>query len=230
MEPIKPNGQRAKNALTLIWIVFAIEMASLISSYFQYDLLRSAQNGAIITLDEANANDYRERMLSFLHLIVYIISGVTFILWFRRAYFNLHQRVPKLSYTDGWAAGAWFVPIVSLYLPYQIMKELYKRTKLLLSENNAEMPVNLSVTPLGIWWTLWIIQSIVSIIVLNVSMSLETIDSFILITIINMVGSILFIPLALVTVKIIKDYKAIEPMLQNMATDENKVEPSNHQL
>ncbi len=43
MKNLKPNGQRAKNAITLIRIVLAIEIASLISGYFQYNLLQSVE-------------------------------------------------------------------------------------------------------------------------------------------------------------------------------------------
>lgn len=49
MGKLKPNGQRAKNAITLIWIVLALEIVSLISGYFQYDLLQTAANSGEYT-------------------------------------------------------------------------------------------------------------------------------------------------------------------------------------
>ena len=132
MENLKPNGQRAKNAITLIWIVLVLEIVLLISGYFQYDLLQTAANGSEISIETATANDTREQIIGIIFLIAYIISAVTFIQWFRRAYYNLHLKVNHLSRTEGWAAGSWFVPIVSLYRPYHIMKELYQETRELL--------------------------------------------------------------------------------------------------
>lgn len=221
MEKLRPNEQRSRLAILFVWIAFAIEMASLISGYFQYDLLKSIQNGGAVTIEEANANDNRELIIAILNMIVFIISAITFIRWFRRAYYNLHQLVSSLSHTEGWAAGAWFVPIVSLYLPYQIMKELYKKTKHLLLQSNSDMPVYLSITSVGIWWTLWIIQNIIGQVAFRVTMNAETIDGYILGSLFNIVSSILFIPLTLVTIKVIKDYAAVEPLLQKVVTEEN---------
>ena len=90
MENLKPNGQRAKYVITLIWIVLALEIVSLISGYFQYDLLQTAANGGEISAETATANDTRELIIEVFYLIANIVSVVTFIQLFRRAYFNLH--------------------------------------------------------------------------------------------------------------------------------------------
>lgn len=133
MEPLKPNEQRSKIAIILIWIVLTIEIISGISSYFQLNLLQIVAGGGTISMEEAESNDNREQIIAIVFLLAYIISGITFIMWFRRAYYNLHQRVNHLADTDGWAAGSWFVPIISLYRPFKIMRELYKETRTLLA-------------------------------------------------------------------------------------------------
>lgn len=220
MENLRPNGQRAKNAITLIWIVLALEIISLISSYFQYDLLQTVANGGEISAETANANDTREQMIGIIYLIAYVISGVTFIQWFRRAYFNLHLRVNHLSQTEGWAAGSWFVPIVSLYRPYQIMKELYQETKELLIKKGYSVNDNFTTGTLGWWWTLWIISSIIGQFVFRYSMNAESIDELTTSTIASMIENIIGIPLALITVKVIKDYSNVEPLLTEIKDEE----------
>ncbi len=70
-------------------------------------------------------------------------------MWFRRAYFNLHQKVSYLSHSEGWAAGSWFVPIVNLYRPYQIMKEIYVETKELFTKRGLSEKVGYSTNYLG---------------------------------------------------------------------------------
>ena len=195
MENLKPNGQRAKNAITLIWIVLALEIVSLISGYFQYDLLQTAANGGEISTETANANDTREQIIGIVYLIAFVISAVTFIQWFRRAYFNLHLRVNHLSQTEGWAAGSWFVPIVSLYRPYQIMKELYQETKALLTKNGLNNE-NISTSSLGWWWTLWVISSFLGQFVFRYSMKAESIDELTISTVASMIENVVGIPLA----------------------------------
>lgn len=212
MEDIRPNTQRARNAIILIWIVLVLEIVSFASGYAQYNLLDMAANGSPISPEDADANDLREQVVAIIYMIFYIISIVTFIQWFRRAYFNLHLKVSSLSHTEGWAAGSWFVPIVSLYRPYHIMKELYQETHTLLA--NAGMILNnFTTNSLGVWWTFWIVNSILGQFVFRYSLKAETIDELTISTVASMAANILSIPLSLLTVKVIKDYSNVEPLL-----------------
>jgi hypothetical protein len=220
MENLRPNERRVKNAIVLIWIVLAWEIVSLISGYFQYDLLQSVANGEEISMETATANDTREQIIGIIYMIIYIISGVTFIHWFRRAYFNLHQKVYSLSYTEGWAAGSWFVPILNLYRPYQIMNELYQKTKELLNTKGISVSSNLTTTSLGWWWALWLLSNIMGYVVFRQSMTAESVDELTLNTVLSMTGNIIGIPLALITIKVIKDYSYIEPLLNEIRDDE----------
>ncbi len=213
METLKPNDQRAKNAITLLWIGLVLEIVSLVSKYFQYDLLKTAANGGGVSLEIAEANDTREQIIAIISLIVYCISIVTFIQWFRRAYYNLHLRVDHLSLTEGWAAGSWFVPIVCLYRPYQIMKELYEETKDILIKKGLDVTEKFTTASLGWWWTLWIINNVISQFIFRYSMKAETIEELTLSTVVSMIGNVIGIPLALITIKVIKDYNTVEPRL-----------------
>lgn len=213
MERLKPNGQRAKNAIILIWIMLALDIISLISGYFQFDLLQMAANGNEISIEQANANDTREQVISLLYLIAYIISAVTFIQWFRRAYYNLHLRVTNLSYTEGWAAGSWFVPILCLFRPYQIMRELHVETKALLTRKGVSMNQNFSANILGIWWTFWIVNNAMGQFVFRYAQRAETIDELTICTVTSMATNIIGVLLALLTIKVITNYAEVEPLL-----------------
>jgi hypothetical protein len=220
MEILKPNEQRAKNAISLIWIILVLEIVSLISGYFQYELLQTIANGREISIEEANSNDTREQIVAIIYMIAFVISAVTFILWFRRAYSNLHLKVNHLSQTEGWAAGSWFVPIINLYRPYQIMKELYEETKILITKEGLTVSENFSTNSLGFWWALWIASNIIGQFVFRYSMNAETIDELTTSTIASMVSNIVGIPLALITVKVIKDYSKVEPLLNEIKDEE----------
>jgi hypothetical protein len=223
MENLKPNVQRAKNAITLIWVVLALEIVSLISGYFQFNLLQGVSNGAKIAMETAAANDKREQIIAIIHLIVFIISAVTFIQWFRRAYFNLHKKVIHLSQPEGWAAGSWFVPVLHLYRPYQIMKELYQETKGLLIRKGMNISPNFSTSALVWWWTLWILNNVIGQFVFRYSMKAESVDELIVSTIGSMISNFIGIPLAMITIKIIKDYSVLEPLVYELKNDEEAI-------
>lgn len=210
---LKSNEQRAKIAIYLVLSVLIVEVISLISDFMQYELLQNSANGTSLSMDEANANDTRQQIIGIVYLILYLISAITFIQWFRRAYFNLHTRVNNLTYEEGWAAGAWFVPIVNLFRPFQIMKEMYNETCRILGTDNTNIAKPLTTNALGIWWTLWIISGVLGQVVFRLSRHAETVDDFINLTVLSIISSIITVPLALVTIKVIKDYAAVEPFL-----------------
>ncbi|MGQ1948689.1 DUF4328 domain-containing protein [Geofilum sp. OHC36d9] len=211
---LKPNAQRAKILLTFIWIVLGLEVISLISSGLQYDLLQIIANGGEITNDAATANDLREKIIAILYMIAYVISGVLFIMWFRRAYFNLHQKVQKLSFDEGWAAGCWFVPFVNLYRPFQIMKELYEETRRIILDMDNTSQIDLTTNFLGLWWTLWIANGILGQIIYRLSSNANTLPELQTGTIFDIIGEVLGVGLCIVTIKIIKSYSEIEGLLE----------------
>lgn len=156
MNPLKNNAQRARAVSIIFIIMLVINVASIISNFMQLNLLKSLIAGNADT-EAANANDIRVSALAIGNLVVLICTVVFFILWFRRAYNNLHltQQV-NLLYTEGWAAGAWFVPFLNLVRPYQIMDEIWNKTqeatKNLLSFKNSSL--------VGWWWAVYLISNV----------------------------------------------------------------------
>lgn len=100
MNSTKPNVQRAQIAIVLIWAVLVAEVLAFFSSYLQYDLLQAASSG-FISEEAAAANDAREQAMGGIYFLLFVGSGFAFLLWFRRAYYNLQQRTGNASFTDG---------------------------------------------------------------------------------------------------------------------------------
>ena len=221
MNNIRPNEQRANIAILMIWIVLAMVLITSISTYFQLELLKHALEGHSISMDEINANDTRVQLIGVLYLIVYIISGITFIMWFRRAYFNLHNRLDELEYSEGWAAGSWFVPIIGLFRPYKIMKEIYEENLTILYRKDID--TNISTQFLGWWWFLWIASSVLSQISLRLSLRADDLNKLETSTTVEIIGNIIAIPLAIIAIKVIKDASTLETEV-DLAPDEKVVE------
>lgn len=209
MENLKPNDRRARNAVSMIWVVMTI---SIISSLFLIvdEVYLAGQNYATVDYYVFAVFDLGLTTSSILYTVVFIASAVTFIMWFRRAYYNLHQLKGNMLYGEGWAAGGWFIPVLNLYMPYQIMKDLYTGTNKLLSQNLSTCTLQLSTSYLGWWWFLWLFCGFVR--QLSVRSYLQG-DSFGIGLPADVISTLLLIPLAMVTVIIIKDYAAIESAL-----------------
>jgi uncharacterized protein DUF4328 len=156
---LKNNSERGKNIIIAFWFLFAISFISTISTYFEYELLAKARTGNV-SLSEATANDTRQRIIGLAEILMRIVVVVLFIMWLRRAYYNIRRLGFNTRYTDGWAAGAWFVPIMNLYAPYQIVKEVWDNTQFKAQQNSTN-PTHKTSTIIGVWWFLWIVSSII---------------------------------------------------------------------
>jgi len=213
---LKSNEQRAKIAIIFLWIILVLELITLASNIMQFFCLKNYQEG-ITSINELESNDLRVQVIAYTYIIVYVGCATIFIMWFRRAYNNLHLKGIHLNYDESWASGSWFVPIMNFIRPYQIMKELYFETK---NKLNLSVNVNenqLNTTFVGIWWTLWVIISILGQI--EYRMPSETIDHFVNSTLVGIIGNFLGIPTAYFAIKVIKDYSEVEPLLLNENED-----------
>ncbi len=208
---LRINAQRAKVAVIFIWVVLAIQLLSGISSFLQYELLTRMASGEF-DFDEIYANDTREQAIAILHLALYLLSTVFFIRWFRRAYFNLHLLRRDLQFSEGWAAGAWFVPIVNLFRPYQIMTDLYRGMQDELQKRQLT-GADLSLSYVKTWWAVWIGAMVIGQIVFRYALVAENLDELILSTIFQLSISVFQIPLTIVTARVIRNYSEAENVL-----------------
>lgn len=223
MEALRPNTQRAKTAVMFIYIVMVLDVLSLISEYMRYNLLQASYSGVFVSEEETLFNDLREGIFALIYALAFITSGILFICWFRRAYYNLHLKTDYLKHGEGWAAGAWFVPIISLFRPYEIMKELYTVTNRTLEIRSPNYAAKNNNAVIGWWWALWIISSFAGNFVLRTTLNAESIDGLIINAIADMILSLMGIPLGLLVVKLIKDYSKMETLLRELP--EPAVEP-----
>jgi hypothetical protein len=66
-------------------------------------------------------------LAALLFLVAYVISIVAWCMWMHRVYRNLPALgavAPK--YSPAWAAGSWFVPILNLFRPYQVVRDIWQ--------------------------------------------------------------------------------------------------------
>lgn len=155
---VRPNGDRAKAAIVLVYIMIVLDIAFVLLSFNAQSMAYSG------SYDENLRNAMILGGAAILYLAGFIVGIIMFIRWFRRAYYNLHQIDGSLlSRTEGWAAGAWFVPLLNLVWPFTIMQEIVSendRHAQRLTGNSCE-----NVLPLvNWWWGLWIGQYVLGMV------------------------------------------------------------------
>lgn len=100
--------------------------------------------------------DERAAAVQLLILFATLVTGILFLVWFRRLYRNLpalSENGRPTAYTSGWAVGWWFVPIASWWFPKTMVDEVYRRTTP--KGRPAAAPPALYL----VWWILFIASS-----------------------------------------------------------------------
>lgn len=111
--------------------------------------------------------------VGLLEVVVYLATIVMFLFWLHRSYENLPAfgvRKNELKYSSGWAVGSFFIPFVSLVVPYRAIKELWTRSV----PNAGDLFSNQS--PPGVfpvWWGVWLISNFANQIYFRVSWRTE---------------------------------------------------------
>ncbi|HEY6004407.1 MAG TPA: DUF4328 domain-containing protein [Anaeromyxobacter sp.] len=206
LRDIESERRRASVVVWLLGIVAAVNLAGVGSGLAQLALLeRAASTG--ITTAEANANDLRHSAIAGVHVIGFLVTAVAWLFWMHRAYGNLARfGTGKTEHSPSWAVISWFIPILNLFRPYTITKELWVRSR----GANAAGPAGPGAGIVGWWWTLWIINGLLGNVSNAMARSAKGIPELQSLTVVGIVGDVLTIGaavLALVVVRRIDGYQ-----------------------
>jgi heme/copper-type cytochrome/quinol oxidase subunit 2 len=162
--PYLSNRTRTNFAVGLLAMVIVASLILLFFSVLQLVVLSGAAEGAL-SQAEAESNDLRMGLAALLYLSVLIATAVAFSMWIHRAYRNLEALgAPRhqLEYSPGWAVGYYFIPILSLFKPFSVMKEIWRKSDPEVDVREGVITYEASVSPLlGVWWGVWILSLII---------------------------------------------------------------------
>lgn len=143
---------RARLAIGSIVVALLVKAVDL---YFNWhlltyvQLLQSGQAGQEVT-QRAEFLDRWSAPLSAGQLIITLLSAVLFLMWLYRVRCNFPALgIDQPRWTPGSAVGWWFVPVMNLIRPFQIMRETWKATD---PEATGEDWKYHPGSPLVAWW------------------------------------------------------------------------------
>jgi hypothetical protein len=160
------------------WVVVvfgAIVTACLVAVWFSFSelsMIDRIESGALVGDDEIAANDNRVRAIGFIQFGATIAGAIVFIRWLRAAYRNTDVLAPGVRrYGHGWAIGAWFVPILNLWRPKQIVNDVWKAGAL--PADGRRPPVLLLS-----WWLSWIAGTLLGNLAMRSTGDEQTLDDY----------------------------------------------------
>jgi hypothetical protein len=140
-----------------------VDVVAIVANLRQISAINGFLDGTRLDYDALTSGDHLKSVVEVFKFIALVISGITFIRWFHAAYRNVTLLAPvEVTYKPGWAIGAWFVPILSLWRPKQIADEIWHASQLQPQPAPPQTDrLGKTTTVLALWWAFWIISSIV---------------------------------------------------------------------
>lgn len=223
MENYKNMDSLTKWVRYFLYIQVIVAIISVVSNSLEYQLLTDFQNGTYTSEEaavaDAEASDNRQSTVASVYLLVFIVSGVLILRWIYRANQNARALGAEgMTFTPGWSAGWYFVPVFTLWKPYQAMKEIWKASVNPTDWKNVE-PGGV----LGLWWATWIISNMISQAAFRSQISATELDELITSNMIYQVSDLVSIPLALVTLALINRIYSFQQEQRRTGTDNNQI-------
>lgn len=208
---LRDNRSRLKLAMRIMVVAVIADAIGVLLSLISIKFVGDIESGNYSESD-LEIFDLISLVYGIGYLIVIVLTIILFIMWFRRAYYNVTQfALTPPRFTEGWAAGAWFVPILSLFRPVQIMREIWLETIAYLRNRSPLIPKTNIQSLISLWWGFWIVGNIIG----NVSWRIpdDSLDMLRTGYYFDLVSGIFMVPAGIFIIQIMREYGTLEEEL-----------------
>jgi len=193
---LDPSGL-TKFLQRLLWISVLVACIALVDDVAEFAQVQFGQ----LSPDQVANNDPIQGIIGLLQSGLGIVTGITFLKWIYRAYKNIQGfGTEGLRFSPGWAVGYYFIPILSLIRPVQVMSEIWRA---------SDDPKNWRQRPgswlIATWWTLFLIYTGVTQISLEIALQASTNDQWTLAAVLAILGDLFSIPLSIATLRLVTE-------------------------
>ena len=142
----------AKTRANWVYLTFALYIAAEVfaiwAHFGEIQLLQRIEGGQYVSVGEADASDLRVSAAVWFNLITVLAAVAAFCIWIRRVNQNLRSlTAQQIRFSPGWSVGWFFVPIMNLFRPYQVVSEVHRHSH----------PEGQGSPLLPIWWSCWVL-------------------------------------------------------------------------
>ena len=118
---------RANVAVALLIVSALVSALSILYELDMRSLIDRIAAGEPVGPAEMQTADDRTTLVATLSFAALVTTGIAFIAWFFRAYVNIERLGARgLRATKGWSIGVWFIPLVNLIRPKQLMDDIWR--------------------------------------------------------------------------------------------------------
>ena len=162
-KPFDPLRWTTRLVLGVLVLAIALDFVAIVADLSYHSLVEHGSNGGGLSLAQIQSADDRHSTIGWAQTCLYFIAAIFFIIWFSRAYKNLRRLgVEGLRWREGWAIGAWFVPLLNFVRPKAIANDIWRGSDPQ-RPPRTYLPEDTSVPwYFNVWWSLFVVNVIFS--------------------------------------------------------------------
>jgi hypothetical protein len=123
--PFHSGHDAARVAVVVLGLALLVDLVAVVSGGFQASLVGKIAAGQTVPTEQLEASDRRQQMVGVAQVLALLAGAVAFLRWLRVAYGNLPALGVVPRFSRAWAVAFFLVPILNLFRPYQVVRELW---------------------------------------------------------------------------------------------------------
>jgi len=181
----------------LLFVSILVACVALVDDVAEYVQVETGKG----TPDQVVDNDPVQGIVGLLQSGLGIVTGITFLKWVYRAYKNIQGfGAEHLRYSPTWAVAYYFMPILGLIRPVQVMNEIWRA-----SDDPRDWRHRPGSWLIGSWWTLFLVYAVVTQISLQLAIQASNNDQWNLAAIMAILGDLISIPLSIAALRLVTE-------------------------
>ncbi|MEM6319580.1 MAG: DUF4328 domain-containing protein [Bacteroidota bacterium] len=209
---LRNNQKRGKGLLILFYVHLVMAVINL-GMTLRWHFLSDAQLHKEFFSSSSSSNDWYEYLQNYFalgYLTLHIASTIWFIVWFKGLYANLYNsRLKPLRFQRTMASISWFLPVIALYRPFLIMREIWTAMQTYLTKHLDGFRTK-PFAILGVWWLFFNLSKITNRLSIYHIFHSEEVAAIKAHLIQFDIDSVIQLITVLVTIQLIKDTSNLE--------------------
>jgi|SRR5215469_16089753 len=195
----------------LLWIGVAVACVALVDDVAEFVQVQIGR----VAPDQLTENDPIQAVVGLLQSGLGVVTAITFLKWVYRAYKNIQGfGAEGLRFSPGWAVGYYFIPILSLIRPMQVMSEIWRA-----SYDPRNWLRSRGSWLIATWWALFLVYSVVTQVSLQLGLQASTNDQWTLAAVFAILGDFFSVPLSIVVLRLVTEiYKRQKQLVEGASS------------
>ncbi|MEQ9509202.1 MAG: DUF4328 domain-containing protein [Alloalcanivorax xenomutans] len=196
-KPLQPEalidtGALTKWAVRFLYADMAMAAVAVISGLLEYRLLTRLRDGVALSDQVIEANGLRQGVIGLVQTLVLLTAMILVARWIHRANQNCRRLgAADMRFTPGWAVGWYFIPLLSMWKPYQAMKEIWRASAAPAEWRRQPTPMLMPV-----WWGMWLLSLALGSGIMQLARHANSVNDYLLLGQVTLAADFLEIPLA----------------------------------